>query len=240
MRLHLLIPLLFLAACESRTKPASTPPASSVLTAYHNLYEELGEQVDIATALTYPHKPGLALDSDADHASREQLIQLLQRLQPQIARIQELSTQDPNPIPAEPEALAPDNWPRAWLNRCASLIQADAGRLWDAGDADHSAKRVTTLIRLGSAMMRDSGELMQMWGLARAGAGAIPANAMLDAGLFERLTPESKADLLNAAASIRVTDEHKTRFAQLAPQTQTESEKLLNRLRQPALAKPPP
>ena len=225
--LFLLFSIIAAASCDKRTPPAPIP--SATLNAYRVLYGEIGEQT--ALSHVYPHKPGLQLDDSAPAGSRDHLIQTLLRLQPQSLQILQLSKQDPGPFPVEPQNIMPDTWPRAWVNRCAEIVQADAGRLWDAGQPDEATARISALIRLGQIMMADSAELMQMWGLARAGAGCIRASAMIDAGLLDKLSTEHKRELLDAVESIRVTDEHTARFDKLAPEVQANRTTVLTRLK---------
>jgi hypothetical protein len=226
-----ILSLVLLSSCDTRKEhPATNAPNSTVLVEYRDLYTQIGEDVAMEMAHVYPHKVGLEIDDAAGPNARQQLSQDLKRLQPQIDRILELSTKDAGPLPQEIESAGADGWPRAWLNRCSEIVQADAGRLWDEDRPEDAAKRVTALIRIGSAMMKDSGELTQMWGLARAGSGAMRANGMIDAGLLGKLTSTSKDALLNAAVAVRVTDEHLKRFDKLAPQTRDAIDRLTMRL----------
>jgi hypothetical protein len=227
-RLVVTLLLIALAAC-GRSQP---PPvaASPVLSQYHAIYDEIGDDTVLLMAHLYPQKPGLELDDTAEAGTRERLIAALEGLQPQVSRIIELSAQPVGPFPPEPRELGQPQWPRSWLTGCTELLQADSGRLWEAGRPDDAIVRLTAQIRIGNQMMQGSESLMQMWGLARVGTAAIRANAIIDAGGQDKVAGEHRTALAEAAQAVQVKVDVAQQFPKLASEVRNETSSLLERL----------
>ncbi len=217
--------LLPLASCDQSqpqtpaTQPAaaqatqSTPTsATPILDAYRAVWRQIDRDKLMPLMFLYPARPSLQFDPSAPPNSRQDLIALLNSLQPQLKRIIELSAKSPEPFPPHPsesEVTARDahmDHPMAWFQNFARLLNADAMRCNESGDAAATIPRVIASIRLGEAMQSQSDDLDRIAGVGIMGQGLKLANALLDAGLASKAGPAAIAELRTAASSFTIRD----------------------------------
>jgi hypothetical protein len=218
------------------TAPPQTASTTPVLDSYRAVWTQIDRDKLVHTMYVYPGRATIQLDASAPPNTRQDLIAFLASIQPQLKRVIELSAQAPEPFPPQPSESqvrtrdAHMDHPLAWMQNFARLLNADAMRCWESGDAAAATQRVIASIRLGEAMQSQTSEQIRNSGVGIMGQGLRLALALLDAGLASKLSPPALAELRAAANSftIRQPYESSSLSALASEQLQALRQKLAN------------
>lgn len=228
-------------ACDgsSPAPPAPSPQAASatpVLDSYRAVWTQIDRDKLALSLYFYPGRATIQIDASAPPNVRQDLIAFLASIQPQLKRVIELSAQPPEPFPPQPSENqvrtrdAHMDHPLAWMQNFARLLNADAMRCWESGDAAAAAARVIASIRLGEAMQSQTSEQVRTTGVGIMGQGLRLALALIEAGLASKLSPPALAELRAAANgfTIRQPYESSSLSAMANEQLQKLRQKLAN------------
>lgn len=223
--------LLALPACDQspsgpNSNTASTTPAPTpVLDQLRTLWDDLDRSKLEPLMFLYPTRAALEFDAAAPGESHTQLLASLANLQPTIKTLLTLSRQTPETFPprtpSETDPNAHMKHPIAWCQNFARILNADAGRCWEARDADNAAARLAAEIRIGNNLTRQPDNFAQTIGHGLTNTAIAKALAMSDQGFIKQLTKPALEDLKAAADAITLSEESQQLNPTLKPDLDT-------------------
>lgn len=225
-----LVLLLPLPACDQSpstpTTAASTAPAPTpVIDQLRTLWDDLDRSKLEPLMFLYPTRAALEFDTAAPAESHTQLLAALANLQPTIKTLLTLSRQTPETFPPHPgiggEPNAHMQHPVAWCQNFARILNADAGRCWEARDADNAAARLAAEIRIGTNLTRQPDTFAQTIGHGLIYTAIAKTLAMSDQGFIKQLTKPALEDLTAAAQAVTLSEESQQLNPTLKPDLET-------------------
>ena len=231
-RLLLCLILLALPACDqsppgsNSNTSSSTPSAPTpVIDQLRSLWDNLDRSHLEPLMFLYPTRAALEFDAAAPAESHTQLIAALANLQPTIKTLLTLSRQTPETFPPHPGIAGEPNahmkHPIAWCQNFARILNADAGRCWEARDADNAAARLAAEIRIGTNLTRQPDTFAQTIGHGLIYTAIAKTLAMCDQGFIKQLTKPALEDLTAAAQAVTLSEESQQLNPTLKPDLDT-------------------
>jgi hypothetical protein len=96
------------------------------------------------------------------------------------------------------------DYPRAWFQNFARILNADAMRCWESQDAAAAIERIVASLRLGQSVESQADEAHRNTGLGMIGQAVLLTLAQVEDGLLKKASAESVVDLRTAVAAVKL------------------------------------